>query len=154
MLKVLGVALRLELIILLAILYMVTFMFTVGSCCKVTPYEAMSMMRHEYKKRKDNKEGFTEYGTTDGSSGDGWIENAQNYASSMKYQDHTKKSDNYIGTPMPMESGSMDFFKNNKFSADCCPSTYTTDAGCACLSTDQVNYLNARGGNRTGDSEY
>ena len=45
------------------------------------------------------------------------------------------------------ESANEIFFKDTKFSGDCCPSPYTSSGGCACLNEKQVNTLNSRGGN-------
>jgi hypothetical protein len=40
---------------------------------------------------------------------------------------------------------------NNQVSWDCCPSTYSTDRGCVCVTKDQVDMINKRKGNRTTD---
>ena len=47
------------------------------------------------------------------------------------------------------EGMAMFMFADNKFKPECCPSTYTSSTGCACISQEQVNYINQRGGNRT-----
>jgi len=50
----------------------------------------------------------------------------------------------------PIDSiDSIDMLANQSFRPDCCPSTYSTSHGCACLTDDSSNYINARGGNRT-----
>jgi hypothetical protein len=46
-------------------------------------------------------------------------------------------------------SGKLDILANNTFDPKCCPSTYTSSKGCACVSPEQMTYLNERGGNRT-----
>jgi hypothetical protein len=40
------------------------------------------------------------------------------------------------------------FLVGNKVDADCCPSAFTTDTGCVCLSEENKNFMAARGGNR------
>jgi hypothetical protein len=40
------------------------------------------------------------------------------------------------------------FLVDNKVNADCCPSAFTTDTGCVCLSDEQKNLMASRGGNR------
>lgn len=45
----------------------------------------------------------------------------------------------------------MSFFENTEFSAECCPSNYTTSSGCACMTPEQMKFLGQRGGNRTLD---
>ena len=39
-------------------------------------------------------------------------------------------------------------FQNNKIGADCCPSPFSTDTGCVCLTDDQIQNFSKRGGNR------
>ena len=36
-------------------------------------------------------------------------------------------------------------FSHNKFSPACCPSNYSTDAGCVCTTTEQRNFIGKRG---------
>jgi hypothetical protein len=58
------------------------------------------------------------------------------------------------GGPVPLPEGELLIFKTNKFSPECCPSSYSTGDGCVCASPEQMKYLNERGGNRTLASEY
>jgi len=39
-------------------------------------------------------------------------------------------------------------FDGNKISADCCPSPFSTDRGCVCLTDKQISEFASRGGNR------
>jgi hypothetical protein len=39
-------------------------------------------------------------------------------------------------------------FQNNKISADCCPSPFSSDLGCVCLTDSQIKEFGSRGGNR------
>jgi hypothetical protein len=39
-------------------------------------------------------------------------------------------------------------FEGNKISADCCPSPFSSDMGCVCLTDAQINQFATRGGNR------
>lgn len=39
-------------------------------------------------------------------------------------------------------------FENNRISADCCPSAFSTDRGCVCLTDAQLKDFSNRGGNR------
>lgn len=48
------------------------------------------------------------------------------------------------------ESGTLAILAHNKFSPHCCPSTYTSDRGCVCLSEKQKRQFETRGNNRTG----
>jgi hypothetical protein len=40
-------------------------------------------------------------------------------------------------------------FENNKMSADCCPSPFSGDRGCMCLTDKQLSEFASRGGNRS-----
>jgi hypothetical protein len=39
-------------------------------------------------------------------------------------------------------------FEGNKISADCCPSPFSSDRGCVCLTDAQIKEFESRGGNR------
>lgn len=39
-------------------------------------------------------------------------------------------------------------FEGNRISADCCPSPFSSDRGCVCLTDEQIKQFNTRGGNR------
>jgi len=39
-------------------------------------------------------------------------------------------------------------FQNNKVGADCCPSPFSTDRGCVCLTDEQIKRFESRAGNR------
>ena len=49
---------------------------------------------------------------------------------------------------------SMFYFARNQAKPECCPSTYSSSMGCACMCPEQLKYLNSRGGNRTHPSLY
>ena len=44
---------------------------------------------------------------------------------------------------------SLFMFKNNQVKPECCASSYSSDTGCVCTTSDQRNFINMRGGNRT-----
>jgi hypothetical protein len=56
--------------------------------------------------------------------------------------------------PVPLPEGEMLLFANTQFKPECCPNAYSNSTGCACMTTDQYNYLILRGGNNTPYSEY
>lgn len=39
-------------------------------------------------------------------------------------------------------------FESNRISAECCPSPFSTDTGCVCLTDAQIKQFASRGGNR------
>ena len=75
-----------------------------------------------------------------------WITDANQYNNSMR----KNKRHDYKGTPVPLSEGELFYFKQNQFLPECCPSDYSSSTGCACMSNDQLDYINSRGGNRIG----
>lgn len=41
----------------------------------------------------------------------------------------------------------MNIIENMKFAPECCPSSYSSSQGCACMSDDTLDFLASRGGN-------
>ena len=56
--------------------------------------------------------------------------------------------------PIPLAEGELDIFATTPFKPECCPNFYSNSTGCACMTTDQYNYLQVRGGNNVPYSEY
>jgi hypothetical protein len=105
------------------------------------------------------KEGFQqqrpiEYGPVQESKSDDWnlskwVKDAMRYAKGMGNENRLDSYQYNSGPPIPLPEGELFFFKDTKFSPDCCPGTYSSSLGCACLSKPQFNYLVTRGGNNT-----
>ena len=72
----------------------------------------------------------------------------------MDEQDKLHNNESYNGRPAPLKDGQLFFWEGTEFKPECCGSTYTSSAGCACATEEQVNLLNTRGGNRTENSLY
>ena len=53
------------------------------------------------------------------------------------------------GPPVTVGEDNLFILKNNTSKPGCCDSSFSTDTGCVCLTPEQRNYLNMRGGNRT-----
>jgi hypothetical protein len=56
--------------------------------------------------------------------------------------------------PVPLPEGEMLMFANTPFKPECCPNTYSNSSGCACMTSNQYNYLITRSGNNVPYSEY
>jgi len=56
--------------------------------------------------------------------------------------------------PVPLPEGELLLFANTPFKPECCPNTFSTSTGCACMTGPQYNYLVTRGGNNVPYSEY
>ena len=56
--------------------------------------------------------------------------------------------------PVPLPEGEMLMFANTPFKPECCPNTYSNSSGCACMTSNQYNFLQVRGFNNVPYSEY
>jgi len=54
----------------------------------------------------------------------------------------------------PLAKGEMDLFANTPFKSECCPNTYSSSEGCACMDMQQYDMLIHRGSNNVPYSEY
>ena len=61
-----------------------------------------------------------------------------------------------LNPTVPLPEGQLFMWANNEFSGKCCESSNVSGGnGCACITKEQNDYLNSRGGNRsTCSSEY
>ena len=61
-----------------------------------------------------------------------------------------------LSPKVPLPEGQLFMWANNDFSAKCCEhSNVSGGKGCACITAEQNDYLNSRGGNRyLGESEF
>ena len=93
-----------------------------------------------------------EYGSLHASKSDDlnfskWVKDAMRYAKGMGNENRLDSYQYNTGPKIPLPEGELFFFKDTKFSPNCCPGTYSSSLGCACLSKTQFNYLMTRGGN-------
>ena len=80
-----------------------------------------------------------------------WVTKATSYASDFGYGGMNNTGTSYTADE-PLKNGQMVMFAKNKSKPECCPAPYSTSTGCICMTSEQINYLNTRGGNRTSDS--
>jgi len=80
-----------------------------------------------------------------------WVTKANNYASEFGYGIINNTGSAYTADE-PLKNGEMVLFAKNKFKPECCPAPYSSSTGCVCMTPEQINFLNTRGGNRTSDS--
>jgi len=159
-LKLFGYEARLEIVVACIIIGMIAGLFMFCDCFQYSILEGMTPNDMNNKKKPgDKKEGFVNLSNNDLNIDDsytmGWVQTAKRYASGMGNKNRLNTYKDNVGTPVPLPEGELFFFADNKFKPECCPSTYSDSMGCACLSQDQVNYINQRGGNRTlGPTEF
>ena len=163
-LKLFGYEARLEVVVACIMIGMLAGLFMFCDCFQYSVLEGMTPndvnnKKANGKKAGDKKEGFVNLSNNDLHIDDsytmGWVQTAKRYASGMGNKNRLNTYKDNVGTPVPLPEGELFFFTDNKFKPECCPSTYSGSTGCACLSQDQVNYINQRGGNRTlGPTEF
>jgi len=155
---------RLEILILILVVSWILWGHLLCSCSKVGIYEGFSMVNSFMGKMR---EGFS----------------ANNMAYTPQYANF-KKNDSVImptskwsmptltftkgespdkgvksiwgrkPQPVPLPKGELNMFETTPFKPECCPNTYSNSSGCACMTVDQYNYLQDRGGNNVPYSEY
>lgn len=135
-LNILGLKIRLEVILVTIILVWLIGGYTICSCSKVSSV----------------KEGFQALGaeigwrTGKGVPGDTW-----DMPSKGSTKDLFQSLDGIQAGQVPLPDDQMFLFYANKFDPKCCfkPQQYSSSTGCACISREQMEFLNQRGGNRT-----
>ena len=163
-LKLFGYEARVEVVVACIMIGMLAGLFMFCDCFQYSVLEGMTPndvnnKKANGKKAGDKKEGFVNLSNNELNIDDsytmGWVQTAKRYASGMGNKNRLNTYKDNVGTPVPLPEGELFFFADNKFKPECCPSTYSDSTGCACLSQDQVNYINQRGGNRTlGPTEF
>jgi len=106
--------------------------------------------------KKDGREGMAIMGSDinevqNGDVAGMWVTKANTYASEFGYGIMNNTGSAYTADE-PLKNGEMVMFAKNKFKPECCPAPYSSSTGCVCMTPEQINYLNTRGGNRTSDS--
>ena len=138
--KILGMKIRPVIVVLCILVGMIVGGFALCSCAKVTLHQV--------------KEGFEELGATrsynmsDGVPGSYGKKQLDNIA---------QKLNTNQGTKLPLPAGELFFFANNEFKPECCVpsfSSVSSSDGCACVTKEQVDYINSRGGNRSCSSVF
>jgi hypothetical protein len=158
-LKLFGYEARVEVVVACIIIGMLAGLFMFCDCFQYSVLEGMTPNDMNKKKANKKVEGFVNLSNNELNIDDsytmGWVKTAKRYASGMGNKNRLNTYKDNVGTPVPLPEGELFFFADNKFKPECCPSTYSDSTGCACLSQDQVNYINQRGGNRTlGPTEF
>ena len=72
-----------------------------------------------------------------------------------KYDQVEVNGGSNLSPKVPLPEGQLFMWANNEFSGKCCnTSNVSGGGGCACITKEQADYLNARGGNRASPSEF
>jgi len=194
-LNIFGFKLDVQLLILIAVIYLILVVHTLAGCSNVGLFESIKLAEgfanrligggkiglegmanavndaindapmpagEIVSKPKDGaskphssvsgKEGFI-----------GGVSNGVPFASFSLSDDKPINTENWKGpssnnvfnrTTDPSKDGEMFMFSGTQFKPECCPNTYSTSQGCACMTTKQYSNLNARAGNNVPYSEF
>jgi hypothetical protein len=179
---------RLEIAIIIIVLFWVMFGHLLCSCCRVSFREGLDMMAGKpttttkpptmpatpvapssaAKPAADKKkEGFVGYNNLAygpefaGAKTPDYIMNPSTWAMpTLTYSPGTTPDAgvqsiwNRPKQPVPLPEGELDMFATTPFKPECCPSAFSSSTGCACMTTQQYNWLRERGGNNVPYSEY
>ena len=137
---------KLELILLILILIAVIYGFTFYSCCRCG--NSKSKSKEGYSDLSDYNIQRRPINTSS------WFSPNLTYNGSKPTSKGIQAIENRPAQPVPLPKGEMDMFATTPFKPECCPNTYSSSTGCACMTVDQYKYLNDRGGNNVPYSEY
>ena len=174
---------RLEILILIFVVFWVMFGHVLCGCCRVNLFEAFTAGPTPAKKVA----GVTRYENTHQSS-DSTSTTTEGFTNSnnsaMGPEFGSAKTPGYImdpstwsmptlsyspGTtpdagvkaiwdrpkqPIPLPKDELDMFATTPIAPECCPNAYSSSTGCACMTTEQYQYLRERGSNNVPYSEY
>jgi hypothetical protein len=168
--SIFGFKFRLEILILIVVVYWIMAGHLLCSCATFPLMEGMETAAAAIaatEKEKENKEGFVGP-INDGESSaytlgsyNGVIMPTSKWGrpnlSVVPGQPLSKGVQNILNRekqPIPLPEGELNMFETTPFKPECCPNAYSNSSGCACMTVDQYNYLITRGGNNVPYSEY
>ena len=169
-----------KMLILIGILYYILFISMIHGCCKRNSIGSLEGMENKtiqpppkpvvppssvQSTTGKKKEGFVGANTNFGESSSYSLAHAEPVDTSKwgaptltvsgnKVSPAAQAIINRPNQSFPLPEGQLSMFDNMPFSPECCPNTYSSSMGCACMNSDTYNYLITRGGNNQPYSEY
>lgn len=153
---------RLEILILIVVMFWVLCGHLLCGCCRVGIFEAMSTLTPS-----SIKEGFVGGNNTAmgpefaGAQTPDYIMNPSTWGMpTLTYSPGTTPDAgvqaimNRPKQPIPLPNGELDMFATTEFKPECCPNAFSSSTGCACMTMQQYDYLRTRGSNNIPYSEY
>ena len=140
---------------LVAVIFLIWIIFghALCSCCRTSLFEGFQAEEEEEKEKatfKNLDEGFEN--KSNATFGPSYLSNFDSTfvidPSKWSYSGGatpTIAKPNY--TSQSKDSSQMNIIENMKFAPECCPSSYSSSQGCACMSDDTLDFLASRGGN-------
>ena len=177
--SIFGMKFRVEILILLVVLYWILWGHVLCSCSRVNLMESVqNMYNAKTNKAILNwellKNPIPMIGIKEGFAGasqdrdaapfsitsDKPINTSSWFTPNLSYKKGStggKGVQNILNRPkqqIPLPEGEMLMFANTEFKPECCPNAYSNSTGCACMTVDQYSYLISRSGNNVPYSEY
>ena len=138
--KLFGIKFRPLVVVMCVLVGMLISGFVLGSCSRLT--------------FADVKEGFASMGSEiDYAMG----KDVKGSYDTRKLESVSPNLESNTAGALPLAPGEMFFFAKNEFKPECCVppfSSVSSADGCACVTKEQVDYINMRGGNRSCNSVY
>jgi hypothetical protein len=179
--SILGLKLNLEVLILIGIIYLIMVSHTFCGCSNIPGIiETFGTIANDVNKHVNvvtkkiadkhaitkDTEGFTGANTNYGQSApyslshdhpintSHWGQQDLVVTSGQPLPPAVKKILEREPQPVPLPEGELLMFANTPFKPECCPNTYSNSSGCACMTSEQYNYIISRSGNNVPYSEY
>lgn len=148
---VVGYKIRVEILLLIGIVYLILVSHTVGSCCNFPKIvEGMKDYAKEHKKKEAKKkanEAQTNEMTEDEITEDEITTTTEGFKSKGGFNFAQWGTIGGGGEDELQPYDSAIPFLDMKFSMNCCPSAYSNSMGCACMTDEENNHLATRGYN-------
>jgi hypothetical protein len=153
---------RVEICILIIIVGWILLGHLLCSCCRVSLHEGMEIIKNFAVKEgfvgSNNSALNTPFAKANSPSyinkPSTWSEPNLTYGKNNKPSAGAEAILNRPKQPIPVPEGQLDMFATTEYKPECCPNTYSSSSGCACMTVDQYDYLRDRGGNNVPYSEY
>lgn len=167
-----GFKIRVEILILIVLVYWVLWGHLLCSCSKIGMMEGLAMMTggtntavHLMQHGVVGNEGFVGANTNYGQSApnnaapvntSSWFTPNLTYKAGTKGGKAVQDILNRKEQPIPLPEGEMLMFANTPFKPECCGNSgaYSNSSGCACMTVAQRSFILGRGGNNVPYSEY
>lgn len=146
------ITLRVEILVLIGIIFFILFGNTLISCFRYTGKEGFSS-KYTYDYDARNQAPFTLNDTKQVNTSS-WFDANLTYSKGESPGTAAQSILSRQAGSIPLPEGELLMFDKTDFKPECCPNTYSNSMGCACMSVDQYSYLTNRGGNNVPYSEY
>ena len=144
--KLFGITFRLDIVIIALLIGAITGCFLLGSCCRFSFNESIEIFKNAFSVLE---EGFVARRPIKGhpmTNTDGICSVHGSYcADTLSTAQDLSETNETSGA----HTSNLFFFADNEFKPECCGSEFSNSQGCACITTEQKNFINQRGGNRS-----